>query len=129
VLVVIALWAVGISDAQEGLTKRDRQGPVTVTVTLTESPSSGVPVRAKIVLDTHSIALDGIALEQVVALRVPDGSEVGPTAVEQAQGRGHHREAVLIFPPLASPGALRIVVRNVGSVAERQFIWELPPKP
>jgi hypothetical protein len=44
--------------------------------------------------------------------------------VEQASGSGHHREAVLVFPPIAQPGPVRILVRNVGGVAERTFLWE-----
>lgn len=127
VLSLIALWAVAISAAQEGLTQRDRQGPVTVTVTLTAAPAIGTPVKAKVTLDTHSVGLDSIAFDQVVAMRTPDGADIAPLAVEQAQGGGHHRSAVLVFPPLTSAGPLRLVVKNVGGVAERSFVWELPP--
>jgi hypothetical protein len=70
------------------------------------------------------VALDGVAFEQAVVVRTPDGAEVPPTAVEQASGSGHHREAVLVFPPVAQPGPVRILVRNVGGVAERTFLWE-----
>ena len=119
-----ALVAIVPAGAQEGLTRRDLQGPVTVTVTLTTPPTPGAPLRAKIVLDTHSAALDGVALEQAVALRAPDGADVAPVAVEQATGGGHHREAVVVFPPRTGSGALWIVVRGVGGVAERRFVWE-----
>ena len=63
VLAMLTLWAVGSSEAQEGLTKRDGQGPVSVTVTLTAPPAVGAPVKAKVVLDTHSVGLDGIRFE------------------------------------------------------------------
>jgi len=122
---LVMLWAVGLATAEEGLTRRDRQGPVTVTVTLLAPPTAGTPVRAKVVLDTHSVALDAVALDEVVALRV-DGGDVAPTSVEQATGSGHHREAVVVFTPLAEPGSVRIVVKNVGGVVERSFAWELP---
>jgi hypothetical protein len=125
VLAVLTLWAVGLSEAQNGLTKRDRQGPVTVAVTLTAAPAVGEPVRAKVVLDTHSVGLDGLVFEQVVAVRTSDGSDLAPTAIERATGSGHHREATLVFPPLTSAGTLRIVVKDVGGVAERSFDWEL----
>ena len=127
VLAMLTLWAVGSSEAQEGLTKRDGQGPVSVTVTLTAPPAVGAPVKAKVVLDTHSVGLDGIKFEEAVVLRTPDGTDIAPVAVEQTSGAGHHREAVLVFPPLARPGDVRIVVKNVGGVAERSFSWELPP--
>jgi hypothetical protein len=121
---LIGVWAGGLSEAQEGLTKRDAQGPVTVVVTLIPPPTAGAPLKAKVVLDTHSVGLDGVAFEQAVAIRTADGAEVLPIAVEQASGSGHHREAVVVFPPSPQPGSVRIVVRNVGGVAERSFLWE-----
>lgn len=124
VLSLIGIWIGGLSEAQEGLTKRDAQGSVTVVVTLIPAPTPGAPIKAKVVLDTHSVALDGLAFEQAVAMRVADGAEVTPTGVEQASGSGHHREAVLVFPPSPQSGSVRIVVRNVGGVAERTFTWE-----
>ena len=124
-MIVTGLWSIGISSAQDGLTKQDRQGPVTVAVTLIGPPASGHPVKAKVVLDTHSVSLDGIAFEKTVAIRTAEGADLAPTAVEQATGSGHHREAVLVFPPVPGPGPVRIVVRNVGGIAERNFSWEL----
>lgn len=126
VVAIAGLGVVGPLEAQEELTKRDGQGPVTVVVTLAAAPAVGAPVKVKVVLDTHSVGLDTIPLEQAVALRTPDGKDLAPTAVE-AQGGGHHRSALLVFPPLAQAGPLRIVVKNVGGVAERSFVWELPP--
>jgi hypothetical protein len=124
VLIVTAAGALvsGTAAAQEPLTKRDDRGQVTVTVTLEAAPAPGRPIRAHIVLDTHVVALDGIALEQAVALRAPDGRDTAPTAVEAAKGGGHHREATVVF---AAPGGeeIHLVVKNVGGVAERSFRW------
>lgn len=125
-LTVAMLGTVGASQAQQELTKQDRQGPVTVAVTLIGSPTSGHPVKAKVVLDTHSASLDEIVFEKTVAIRTSEGTDIAPTAVEQATGSGHHREAVLIFPPVSGPGPVRVVVRNVGGIVERNFSWELP---
>lgn len=127
VLTLVIIWAAVSSEAQEGLTKRDRRGPVTVEVTLILPATTGERIRAKVVLDTHSVALDGTALDQVVVLRVADGADVAPTAVEAAKDTSHHREAVLVFPPAAGAGTIRILVRNVGGVAERSFSWDLSP--
>jgi hypothetical protein len=121
---LIGVWLGGQSEAQDGLTKRDGQGPVTVTVTLIPGAVSSAPIRAKVVLDTHSVALDGVAFEQAVAIRTPDGAETLPTAVEQASGSGHHREAVLVFQAAPTTGRVQIVVKNVGGVNERLFTWE-----
>ncbi len=124
-LVVLSVAVAGSAWAQDSLTRRDGQGPVTVEVTLLPPATSDVPLRARVVLDTHSVALDGIVLDQAVVLRV-DGTELSATGVEQTTGGGHHRQAVVVFPAVARPGAVRIVVRNVGGVAERTFAWELP---
>lgn len=128
-LVIMAAGTVGLAEAQDALTKQDRQGPVTVAVTLSGPVAIGIPVKVKVALDTHSVALDGIAFEQVVAMRTADGTDIAPAALEQAEGSGHHRQAVLAFPSLASDGPVRIVVKNVGGVAERTFLWELPLRP
>lgn len=125
VLAAVGISVVGVSEAQEGLTKRDQQGPVTVVVTLLAPPAAGTPLRIKVVLDTHSVGLDGIAFEQAVAVRAGDGRDVAPTAVEEASGGGHHRQAVLVFPA-AQVGPLRVVVKNIGGVAERSFAWDVP---
>lgn len=124
VIAMLAVWSVGASDAQEVLTKSDRRGPVSVAVTLAAPPTVGTPLKAKVVLDTHSVALDGITFDTAVVMRTADGTDVAPTAVEQATGSGHHREAVLVFPAVTAPGMVRIVVKNVGGVTERMFAWE-----
>ena len=122
-----SLLGPGLLLAQQGLSKRDGQGPVSVTVTLIEAPVTGTPVRVKVSLDTHSVPLDGIKFEEVVALGGPAGAAIAPTAVEQAKGAGHHREAVLAFPPVpVGAREVRIVVRNVGGAGERNFAWDLP---
>lgn len=127
VLSLMTLLAVVIAEAQEGLAKRHSEGPVTVAVTLMAAPATGAPITVKVVLDTHSVGLDGIAFEKAVAVRTPDGADLAPTAVE-AKGGGHHREALLVFPPPTSAGPVRIVVKDVGGVPERSFVWELPPR-
>jgi hypothetical protein len=122
-LVAVLGTASGVS-AQDALTQRDGQGAVTVVVTLAGPPQVGVPIRATVVLDTHSVALDDVVFERAVALRTPEGVEVAPTSVEGVKGSGHHRQAVVVFPPVTERGAVRIVVRNVGGIGERVFTWE-----
>ena len=126
-VLALGLWLAGVAAGQEALSKRDGSGPVVVTVTLLERPVAGASIKAKVALDTHSVGLDGLKFEEAVAVRVPDGTEVSATTVERATGGGHHREAVLIFPAPSQTGALTIVVKNVGGIAERTFSWEVPP--
>ena len=127
-LVVAALGSAGGASGQDALTQRDRQGQgaVTVTVTLAGPPEVGVPIRVTVVLDTHAVALDDVVFARAVALRTPEGAEVAPTRVEGSRGSGHHRAAVVVFPPVTQRGTVRIVVRNVGGIGERNFVWELP---
>jgi hypothetical protein len=49
--------------------------------------------------------------------------------VEGSRGSGHHREAVVVFPPVTQRGPVRVVVRNVGGIGERVFVWESPAVP
>ena len=51
--------------------QRDRQGAVTVMVTLAGLPQVGVPIRATVVLDTHAVGLYDVVFERAVALRMP----------------------------------------------------------
>lgn len=123
-LALVALWA-EVARAQESLTKIDQQGPVTVTVTLAVPPVDVSPVRLTVLLDTHSVPLDGIQFAEAVAMRSLEGVDIMPSVVED-KGSGHHREAVLVFPPISQGGTLRIVVKNVGGIPERLFIWGCP---
>jgi hypothetical protein len=128
-LLVATLGSAGGVSAQDALTRRDGQGAVTVVVTLAALPDVGVPIRATVVLDTHAVGLDDVVFERVVALRTPEGAEVAPTGVEGTKGSGHHREAVVVFPPVTQRRTVRIVVRNVGGIGERVFVCERPAVP
>ena len=101
-LMIVALGSADSVSAQGALTQRDGQGAVTVVVTLAGLPDVGVPIRATVVLDTHTVALDDVVFERAVALRTPEGAEVAPTGVEGSKGSGHHREAVVVFPPVTA---------------------------
>ena len=124
IAVSLVLITATASGGEEAATKQDRQGPVTVSVTLLEASATGI--KARVVFDTHSGSLDGIALEKAMRLRGPSGADIAPTAVDQVTGGGHHRQAVVVFP--AAPGAteVRMLVTNVGGIAERVFRWSLP---
>ncbi len=74
--------------AQDTLRRQDRQGPVTVVVTPTSPLAPEMPLRFRIALDTHSVALDDVVLERAVVLRTADGKELAPSAIEQAKGGG-----------------------------------------
>jgi len=128
ILALATLGLVELSDAQEGLGQRDAQGPVSVTITLAAPPVIGVPVNARMALDTHSVDLDSVKFEEAVTLKDSGGAERHPISVEQTRGDGHHREAMLVLPGPMRPGRLSIFVRGVGGIAVRQFYWDVAPR-
>lgn len=97
-----------------------------VVVILTRLPSEGDALRFRIEMTTHMRDLDPYRLEQIIRLRDQTGKEIGPLAVEQIMGGGHHRMAVVRFPP-PDPRAtvVELLVRDVAGVPERVFRWDL----
>ena len=126
-LALTTLGLVELSEAQEGLSQRDVQGPVSVTITLTAPPVIGVLVNARVALDTHSVELDSIKFEEAVTLKDSGGAERHPISVRETRDGGHHREAVLVLPAPMRPGRLSIFVRGVGGITIRQFYWDVAP--
>jgi hypothetical protein len=103
-------------------------GQVTVTVSWV---GTGDDPSFWIVLDTHSVNLDLYDLSQLARLRIAQTIEVAPTNWEAPAG-GHHREGLLRFPastaeagPIfdAETGSIALVIREVGGVSERTFVW------
>jgi hypothetical protein len=101
-----------------------------VTVKATWLADREAPTFA-IVLDTHSVALDGYDLRQLALLRV-DGVSVKPNSWDAPAG-GHHRTGTLTFPSTTSHGnqlitersqKIELVISGVGDVPERVLTWE-----
>jgi hypothetical protein len=114
------------SGSSDGATQRIDGGNVTVAVTW-EGVTAG-PV-FDVVLDTHSVDLDGIDLSSSAVLRV-DGAEVQPLSWDAPKG-GHHRSGTLTFPATTADGSpvidsgstVELVIRDVADVAERTYQW------
>jgi hypothetical protein len=99
-------------------------GGVTVDVTFLKEHGDGPTF--KVVLDTHSANLDGYRFEEIVRVRDGKGGELAPTAVEGAEGSGHHREATVRFAwPDPKPKIVEMVVKGVAGVPEREFRWSV----
>lgn len=101
-----------------------------VTVKATWLANQTAPTFA-IVLDTHSVALDGYDLRELAVLRA-DGRESAPTNWEAPAG-GHHRTGTLSFPTAAADGTplitaqtrqVELILRGLGDVPERVLTWE-----
>jgi hypothetical protein len=105
-------------------TRTVSEGGVTVTVTYLDSKTSN-DLRFQVVLDTHSVNLDGYDLKTITVLRDDAGKPYLPNAVEN-KGSGHHREATVIFPKLSpETKRLEIVIKDVGGMKERTFRWDV----
>lgn len=118
----------GNGSSVTGATRTSEGGQVTIAATW-QGPNAGPVFR--VVLDTHTVNLDGYDLIQLAVLRTAEGREVPPSGWDAPQG-GHHREGTLIFPstaPDGSPtigsptGAFELVIRDVAGVPERTFRW------
>ena len=105
-------------------------GQVTVKVTW---PGIAAGPAFDVVLDTHSIDLDGYDLMKLALLRTDDGREVAPTGWDAPKG-GHHRQGTLAFPKASADGkpifgsttrSIELIVRDVGGVPERSLRWAL----
>lgn len=141
VLSVVVLAACGTSSAtpateqtqdvesRDDATQTSDAGRVTVKVTWTGA-ASGIAFR--VIMDTHSVDLDGYDLQQLAVLRTDQGLESQPSGWDAPKG-GHHREGTLTFPattadgtPLIGPstGTIELLIRDVAGVPERSFRWQ-----
>ena len=99
-------------------------GGVTVKVAYL-NPGSDDDPRFQVVLDTHSVALDGYDLKSLAYLLDDSGKSHSPKALE-SKGGGHHRQVVLTFPRLSSQAKrIEVVIKDVAGVKERKFRWDL----
>lgn len=114
--------ALAASAVQAKLSQQVAGGGVTVIATLLKEQADATAV--KLVLDTHSVNLDGYKLDAIAALRDDAGKTYPVVAVEQASGGGHHRQAVLQFGKVSAEAkTIELVVRDVAGVEERIFRW------
>lgn len=109
-------------------TQTNTDGAVTVAVTW--SGIAAGPVFS-VVMDTHSVDLDGVDLSRQAVLRTDQGIEIAPSAW-QSPLSGHHRRGMLTFPattpdgrPVFSPATRRVelVIRDIAGVPERVLLW------
>ncbi|HEX9899240.1 MAG TPA: hypothetical protein VGC81_08425 [Candidatus Methylomirabilis sp.] len=116
--------ALAASAVQAKLSQQVAGGGVTVIATLLKEQADATAV--KLVLDTHSVNLDGYKLDAIAALRDDAGKTYPVVAVEQASGGGHHRQAVLQFGKVSAEAkTIELIVKDVAGVKERIFRWSV----
>lgn len=95
-----------------------------VTIKVTYLSDTAHEVRFSVVLDTHSVNLDGYDLRSLSLLRDDTGLSIQPTGVEN-KGGGHHREVILSFPRPSKDGKwLEVVLKDIAGAKERTFRWK-----
>jgi hypothetical protein len=106
------------------LSRQDNQGQVMVSVTPMGLPDSDT-WRFAVRLNTH-VAPITQDLATVSVLSDGKGHEVKPMAWQGDPPGGHHRKGVLLFKPIRPrPDAITLKIRQIGSVPERTFTWQL----
>ncbi len=99
-------------------------------VTVVASWLADLTPTTRVVLDTHSVDLDGFDLAQLARVRLNGGVWVAPTKWEAPAG-GHHRVGMLTFGSLdpqlfASARLIELEVRDV-AVPSHLLRWERGP--
>lgn len=86
----------------------------------------GESPRFEVVLDTHTVALDGYDLKALAVLRDDNGNQWSPSKLEN-KGSGHHRSVALTFPKLpAGVKRLELAIKDIAGIKERKFQWAVP---
>ncbi len=102
--------------------QKHEAGAVGITASWIAATSS-----ARVVMDTHSVDLDGFDLEELGRVRLDGGAWVSPTLWDAPKG-GHHRSGTLAFGSLeasaiAAARVIELEIRDVG-VPSHLLRWE-----
>lgn len=115
-------------------TQRSQGGSVTIDVTWENPKATSASLNFSVVMDTHSVDLDGYDLRQLAVLKNDRGQQVSPQLWDAPSG-GHHRSGSLTFPAADSSGKpivglgvkeLQMTIRDVAGVKERTLRWAVP---
>ena len=120
---VVAIATLPASAAELATQKSSSRG-VTVDVTPRNINESTKTWDFKIVLDTHSEALNDDLVKSTVL--VTGGIRHTPLAWEGDPPGSHHREGTLKFTPVKPlPEIIELQIRRPGETSPRSFQWKL----
>lgn len=108
-----------------GETLTNNEGNVAVSVAPLDSSYSSKVWLFKVSLNTHStdISEDLAAQTSLFGGFIP----YQPLSWQGDPPGGHHRNGILQFKPIVpKPKSVTLVIRGVGGVSERKFVWNLP---
>lgn len=95
-------------------------------VTIAASWLATAPSAVRVIMDTHSVDLDGLDLATLARVRLDGGPWVAPSAWDAPKG-GHHREGTLAFAAvdrasLDTAQLIELEIRDV-AVPSRMLRW------
>ena len=106
-------------------TKTDEQEPVLIKVTPVQLGLNQNPWKFEVTFTTHSGDLD-IDPTKVISLVDDKGNMYQPATWEGPGPGGHHISGTLLFNPITPfPKSVELKVKDVGSISERTFKWNL----
>ena len=122
-LVILAESCKNTAATPAGPSQTHTGGGVTIKVTYLNAGSGDAP-RFFMLLNTHSVDLDGYDLKSLSLVRDDKGNTFSPTEVKN-DGGGHHRQVTIKFPnPTDGTTSFDLVILNVAGVTERIFHWD-----
>lgn len=76
-------------------------------------------------MNTHSVDISALKMDDISFLAV-DGKRAKASKWESAtEGGGHHRSGFLVFDKTSKPEQLKLVIKGIPNIAEREFSWKL----
>lgn len=127
---ILAVWVVASGKKQSpptapsnNQTQTNEGGNVTVAVTPQElTPEK--PAMFEVVFDTHSVDLDFDAAA-ASDLRDDKGTSYGVPVWNGDPPGGHHRKGTLTFPAPLESTSVKLTLRDISGIKEREFEWKL----
>ncbi len=105
--------------------KTSDEGEVKIAVQPENIAENGSEWDFRIVMDTHFVELID-DLVKMSMLTGDSGAKYPPIGWEGDPPGGHHRGGILKFKAVAPlPSSITLAIKDVGSIAERKFIWQV----
>jgi hypothetical protein len=124
-LVVLVYWiTIKNKELQDTNPLTSDEGGVTVTVTPI-TPLESDNWKFEIELNTHAGELPE-DLKSHAELLTDEGQTLSAFSWEMSSEQSHHQEGILSFKKTENkPGAIDLILKDIGGVEERSFKWDL----
>jgi len=76
-------------------------------------------------MNTHSVDITGYKMADISTLEVGGKTSKASEWAKPMDGGGHHANGFLVFKKTAEAKQLRLVIKGIAGIAEREFEWNL----